>query len=103
MKIAVVHGPNLRLLGRREPHVYGSATLDEINRDLRAIRFRMKPYTTANPKLIDSEYYKLKDEYSEALQERYALESAIKAAEESIGEAEMNTIGGQAYRKGEQL
>ena len=37
MKIAVVHGPNLRLLGRREPHVYGSATLDEINRDLRAL------------------------------------------------------------------
>jgi len=31
MKIAVVHGPNLRLLGQREPHVYGSETLGEIN------------------------------------------------------------------------
>jgi 3-dehydroquinate dehydratase-2 len=34
MKIAVVHGPNLRLLGQREPHVYGSATLTEINEAL---------------------------------------------------------------------
>ena len=31
MKVAVVHGPNLRLLGRREPEVYGSDTLDAVN------------------------------------------------------------------------
>ena len=31
MKIAVIHGPNLRSLGKREPEVYGTDTLEDIN------------------------------------------------------------------------
>ena len=35
MKILVLHGPNLQLLGRREPEVYGVDTLESINQALR--------------------------------------------------------------------
>lgn len=35
MKVLVLHGPNLNLLGEREPEVYGSMTLAELNAQLR--------------------------------------------------------------------
>ena len=42
MKILVLHGPNLNLFGRREPHIYGSTTLDEINAKLKSLARDLK-------------------------------------------------------------
>ena len=42
MKILVLHGPNLNLFGRREPHIYGTMTLAEINDKLQALARELK-------------------------------------------------------------
>lgn len=36
MSLLILHGPNLNLLGTREPSVYGTATLEDLEADLRA-------------------------------------------------------------------
>ena len=33
-KILVIHGPNLNLLGEREPGIYGSTGIDELNKNI---------------------------------------------------------------------
>lgn len=41
MKILVIHGPNLNLLGKREPQIYGAETLEDINRRIAALALEL--------------------------------------------------------------
>ena len=41
-KILVIHGPNLNLLGQREPQIYGKVTLKQINNELKKIAQKRK-------------------------------------------------------------
>jgi 3-dehydroquinate dehydratase-2 len=41
MKVLVIHGPNLNLLGKRDPAKYGTLTLDDINKHLHMMALRL--------------------------------------------------------------
>ena len=48
MKYLVINGPNLNMTGKREPEIYGSETLDDINAEIKAF---------ANGKGVEVDYY----------------------------------------------
>lgn len=55
MKIIVIHGPNLNMLGKREPGIYGAATLEEVNAQITA-------YALNKDQSLELEFYQSNQE-----------------------------------------
>lgn len=47
MKILIIHGPNLNLLGQREPGIYGNISIKTIDADLKALAKKYKSSVTS--------------------------------------------------------
>ena len=103
MRILVLNGPNLALVGRREPHLYGSTTLAEINRKLEALAAELHAelsFVTSNHEgdLVDA-LHKSIDNTDGALinpggltQHGVSLHDAIKAMPFPVIEVHMSNI-----------
>jgi 3-dehydroquinate dehydratase II len=102
-KILVLHGPNLNLFGRREPHIYGTMTLEQINERLRTLAAKVQVQliivqSNAEGVLVDT-FHKHMDEVAGALinpggltQHSVSLHDAIKAMPFPVIEVHMSNI-----------
>jgi len=69
MKVLVIHGPNLNMLGKRDPARYGTLTLDDINKHLQMMAVR-----------LDCEIEHFQSNYEGAIIDFLQLESSRSAA-----------------------
>lgn len=55
MKVLVIHGPNLNILGKREPEIYGTFSLDEINSKMMSLASELNVKLSAMQSNSESE------------------------------------------------
>ena len=76
VKIAVVHGPNLNLLGQREPEVYGRATLADVDQAVADLAAELVEFDDV---ALD-EYVRDLELSARAAQARYSVALAVAAS-----------------------
>src|SRR5260370_14911728 len=87
-KILVLHGPNLNLFGRREPHIYGTMTLEQINERLRTLAAKVQVQlvivqSNIEGVLVDT-FHQHMDEVAGALLDPRGLTPSILSPHEAI-------------------
>lgn len=102
-KILVIHGPNLNLLGEREPGVYGSDTYDSINNELIAKAkdkgFDCDVYQSNHEGAIIDKLHEARKDYNGVIinagaytHYSYAIRDAISAIKIPVIEVHMSNI-----------
>lgn len=103
MKILVLHGPNLNLFGRREPHIYGTTTLAQINASLaelaRELGVELEVFQSNHEGALIDKFHECIDTVQGALvnpagltQHGVPLHDAIKAMPFPVLEIHMSNI-----------
>lgn len=104
MKILVLHGPNLNLLGTREPEIYGRETLDDINTRMRERAARdqveLRIVQSNHEGTLIDELHKARAEHFDAVlinpgaltHYSYALRDAIAAIELPTVEVHLSNV-----------
>jgi len=95
-KILVIHGPNLNLLGKREPDIYGQVTLGQINNELKKIARKRKVSLTIKQSNYEGEIVdliaKIKNKYDALLINPAAYTHTSVAIRDAIAASGILTI-----------
>ena len=104
MKILVINGPNLNLLGVREPEIYGNGTLNDINADIAAKAKEISVeceffQSNSEGELVSAVHSVLGDEYAGCVinagaypHYSYALRDAISSVNKPFIEVHMSNV-----------
>jgi 3-dehydroquinate dehydratase-2 len=96
LNILVLHGPNLNLLGQREPGVYGSATLEDINRlletEAQALQVKLSALQSNHEGVLVDAIQAARDEHSGLLINAGAYTHTSVAIRDAIAGVNIPTV-----------
>ncbi|MCT7957114.1 type II 3-dehydroquinate dehydratase [Laspinema palackyanum] len=96
LNILVLHGPNLNLLGQREPGVYGSATLEDINRlletEAQALQVKVSALQSNHEGVLVDAIHAARDQHSGLLINAGAYTHTSVAIRDAIAGVNIPTV-----------
>lgn len=103
IKILIINGPNMNMLGRRERNVYGSQTLDELNQSINSyaagMRIKCDFFQSNSEGDIINQIHRVSTEYDGCIinagaytHYSYAIHDAIKSVDKPFIEVHMSNV-----------